>query len=60
MSDQPDLMAALERSLSSPPSRLCGSCGTLVRPGDGGIRVQGVVYCSEECADEADAMEHDA
>jgi hypothetical protein len=39
----------------SEPSRLCGSCGAVVRPGDGGVRVQGVVYCSEECADEADA-----
>lgn len=31
--------------------RECAECGVPVRPGDGGIRVQGKLYCSDACAD---------
>jgi hypothetical protein len=35
--------------------RCCAECGVVVRPGDGGILVQGKRYCSDECADETHA-----
>lgn len=31
--------------------RSCAECGTVVLPGDGGIRAWGRLYCSDECAD---------
>jgi endogenous inhibitor of DNA gyrase (YacG/DUF329 family) len=34
--------------------RECAECGVTVRPGDGGIRAYGKLYCSEECADEGE------
>ena len=34
--------------------RACVECGVIVRPGDGGIRAFGKLYCSEACADEAE------
>lgn len=35
-------------------ARVCALCGTPVRPGDGGIQTYGMLFCSEECADERD------
>lgn len=36
------------------PDRVCAECGISVRPGDGGIRAFGKLYCSEKCADEGE------
>lgn len=33
-------------------ARCCFECGVSVRPGDGGVRAYGQLFCSEECADD--------
>lgn len=33
------------------PERRCTECGCTVMRGEGGIRVRGLLFCSEECAD---------
>jgi hypothetical protein len=37
-------------------ARICDECGVPVRPGDGGVRVRGTVFCSERCADEREGL----
>ena len=39
--------------------RVCSECGVPVRPGDGGIRAYGRLFCSEECADEREIYNSD-
>lgn len=36
---------------STQSERQCADCGTPVRPGDGGRRAHGLLFCSEECID---------